>query len=444
MKIAILKYGREKMGGHSALMSELRHYCDENQHSMHCYSYTIGGTKRKNYKFELAENFVFDEFCAEDANQIANELESFDLLIMLEPATKAGTKEDGRIYTSIYERVQNPLKWMLSYNIKLGFIKRVRNVLDTIAASDVISTHSENADWAIIGKRAGKPWIKTPLFKRIDEFTDYFNNEDRQKNILFAGRYEAYKGPQFMISVSKILAENGIQCNMIGIDRSPASYHGLLVTEEVTSGRIKVGGPYTMQDGFKRMSESLFSFAPMKLTVDECSGILEYSQVEGIACGCIPVLHKNSAEFEYRGVKFGDIPYFAIWFDENNPDECAKEIVKVANDKELQKLYKGTALKVLKEMYSKENLKLTIDAVMNLAKNRCTSEDILKSFDWNEDEIETYKEADSTEYYVKADIPNLTKRKVNIITGRYGGTTPYVRKLQPCDYDCGNCSVEKC
>ena len=97
MKIAILKYGREKMGGHSAFLAELQHYCDENNHEVHCYSYSIGAKKRKQFKFEMAENFMFDEFCSEDFCQIAAELEMYDLLIMLEPATKAGTKEEGQM-----------------------------------------------------------------------------------------------------------------------------------------------------------------------------------------------------------------------------------------------------------------------------------------------------------------------------------------------------------
>ena len=425
MKIAILKYGREKMGGHSAFLAELQHYCDENNHEVRCFSYTIGAKKRKQYKFEMAENFVFDEFCSEDLCQIAAELEMYDLLIMLEPATKAGTKEEGQLYTKIYSQVKNPKKWLLSYNIKLGYIKRVRDILETIAASDVVSTHSEQAEWCVIGRKSSKSWFKTPLFKRIEEYKHYFDNTDRNLEILFAGRYENYKGSHMMPLISKTLSENGIKCSMIGIDRSPASYHGLLVTDEVTSGRIDVQGPYKMTEGYERMSKSLFSFAPMKLTKDECSGILEYSQVEGIACGCIPVLHKNSQEFEYNGVKFKDIPYFAIWFDEENPEECAKEIVKVAKDESLQEAYKGVALHVLKDMYHKDNLRKTIEMVIDAPKNRCTKEDILKSFGWNQEEIELYNEADKTEHYIKQDLLNLNKKTISMITGRYGGTTPY-------------------
>ena len=425
MKIAILKYGREKMGGHSAFLAELQHYCDENNHEVHCYSYSIGAKKRKQFKFEMAENFMFDEFCSEDFCQIAAELEMYDLLIMLEPATKAGTKEEGQMYTKMYTQVKNPKKWLLSYNIKLGFIKRVRDIIETVAVSDVVSTHSDKAEWCVIGRKSGKSWFRTPLFKRVEEYTHYFNNEDRNNEILFAGRYENYKGSHFMPLISKTLSENGIKCSMIGIDRSPASYHGLLVTDEVTSGRIDVQGPYKMTEGYERMSKALFSFAPMKLTKDECSGILEYSQVEGIACGCIPVLHKNSQEFEYNGVKFKDIPYFAIWFDEENPEECAKEIVKVSKDKGLQEAYKGVALHILKDMYHKDNIKRTIEEVINAPKNRCTKEDVLKAFDWNQEEIDLYNEADKTEHYIKQDLLNLNKKTISMITGRYGGTTPY-------------------
>ena len=73
----------------------------------------------------------------------------------------------------------------------------------------------------------------------------------------------------------------------------------------------------------------------------------------------------------------------------------------------------------------KDNLRKSIEQVVNSPKNRCTKEDILKSFGWNQEEIDLYNEADKTEHYIKQDLLNLNKKTISMITGRYGGTTPY-------------------
>lgn len=427
MKIAVLKFGKEKMGGHSAVLVETKYYCDNNNHELKCFSYTVGETKRKLWKYKAADDFVFDNFCKDDKNDIIDELEKYDVLIMLEPPTKAGTKEDARIYLDIYKSVQKPVKWLMSCNIKLGFIKRTREILETLAESDIVSTHVKGADWKLIADKVGKKTIKTPLFKRIDEFKDYYNNENRENLVLYAGRYENYKGPQHMPLISKQLTESGIKCKMIGIDRSPASFHGLLQSPEVLEGRIEVKPPYVLSEGYEEMSKATFLFSPMN--ADHCSDFLEFSQVEGIICGCIPIFHKNTKNFSYNGVKFGDIKNFAIWFDETNPQPCIDEIKRVAANKELQKEYKSTAIKVIEKMFSMDNFTNALKEVINTPKNRCTVDDILRAYNWSDEEIATYHEADKMNLFIKHSAADIENKKIMMITGKYGGATPYEKLI---------------
>ena len=180
------------------------------------------------------------------------------------------------------------------------------------------------------------------------------------------------------------------------------------------------------------------------MNLSHCTKFLEFSQVEGVICGCIPIFHKNTKEFSYNDVKFGDIPYFAIWFDEENPDECIDEIIRVSNDKELQKKYKGTALKVIEKMFSMDNFTQALETVMKTPKNRCSVEDILKAYNWNEEEIELYNEANETEYFIKQDLLNLEKKKVMIITGKYGGAKQFESSKQKHNFDCADCKLEGC
>lgn len=428
MKIAVLKFGKEKMGGHSAVLVEMSHYCKNNEHDLKCFSYTVGEKKRKAWTYDAADGFEFDNFTKFDKDDIIKEIDQYDLVIMMEPATKAGTKEDAAIYFEIYKSIQNPIKWLLSCNIKQGFIKRVRDVLGAIAESDIVSTHITDAEWKLIAEKLGKPTIKTPLFKRIDEFDNYFKNEERENLVLYAGRYENYKGPQYMPLISKDLASHNIKCKMIGIDRSPASFHGLLQNPEVLEGRIEVKPPYIMSEGYEEMSKATFLFSPMN--AEHCTEFLEFSQVEGIICGCIPIFHVNTKKFSHNGVKFGDIPYFAIWFDPANPLQCSQEIIEVANNKELLAKYKGTAMKVIRNMFSMDNFTKALETVMKTPKNRCSVDDILRAYNWTEDEIEKYHKADEMEYFIKHDLQSLQSKKIMMITGRYGGSKPYEKLLE--------------
>lgn len=425
MKLAILKFGRESIGGHTNSLNEMRIMCNEVGNEFKVFSYQPGSTKENIFNIKNFPDLDIYEFSKNDADKVVEELNTFDVIALLEPPTKNGTKEDAAVFVDIYRRADKPIHWLFSQNIKFGYIKRLREIYSIICLSDIVSTASTDYEWAQIAESMGKPWFKTPILNTLHKFKDNYNNDDREKLITYIGRYESYKGGHYMTSISKRLAENGFKCKMMGIDRSPASFHGLLQSPEVLEGRIEVSGNYIAEEASDALKISAFGFQPMNLSIQNCGGYLETAQFESIGSGCVPILHKNSQEFILNGKKLKDIENFAIWFDENNVDECIDKIIEVYNNKELLKSYKETSFREATNFLKTQNINKVVENLVKIEKNRCEVDDLLRIWNWTEEEIAKYHEADKLDKFIKQDVPLLKSKKIHIVTGKYGGSTPY-------------------
>lgn len=429
MKIAVYKFGRENNGGHTTVCVDLKKFCDLNGIDTHFYSYSPGKKYRKTF-FNNDAQFEFDEFCEHDAITVLNELNGYDLIILLEPPTKAGSKFDCNLFMEIYKKA-TPVKWYQYHDAHMKQTSRNRALLEAIAYSDVISTHDDKSVVAQIAKKCGKEVKKIKLFRKFDDMQDAYNNENRRKEVMYIGRFEIWKGPTYMLKIAEKLRDANIIPSMIGIDRSPASYHNLLSHNLVESGILEVEGRYNFDYGFERLKNTMFSFTPTHLPNSDYGNRMEYCQLESISSGTIPVLHKDQGE-NCRlsdGTRWIDIPYFAVWFDDKNPDVAIKNIIEISNNEELQKMYKGTALKYMKEELDYRNFLPHIKDVCNSKIARCELKDILKIYGWTKEEIEKYDLANE-KYFIKHDLELLETKKVRVITGKRSATTLFDKILE--------------
>lgn len=135
------------------------------------------------------------------------------------------------------------------------------------------------------------------------------------------------------------------------------------------------GGPYNKQDVNKILSKTMFAFLPFKSTNGNVYGDrFEITQMEAIANKCILILHKQQGEGcrTKDNVRWIDIPYFAIWFDEHDIDSFVKQIEKVVNDKELQKKYAETIYNYALDKFDMRNFAPHIlDIMTPKEKHKC-------------------------------------------------------------------------
>lgn len=429
MRIAVYKFGRENNGGHTTVCVDLKKFCDLNGIDTHFYSYSPGKKKRKMYLNPDA-NFEFDEFCEYDSIAVLNELNTYDLIILLEPPNKSGTKHDCKVFMDIYKKA-TPKKWYQYHDAQLRQTSRNRALLEAIAYSDIVSVHHLDSLVANIARKSGKRVEKIKLFRKFDDMQEAFDNENRRREVMYIGRFEAWKGPTLMLKIGKQLREESILPTMIGIDRSMASYHCLLSNELVENGTIQVEGRYNFDYGFARLKNAMFSFTPTNLANHDYGNRMEYCQLEAISSGCIPILHKDQGEncTLEAGTKWIDIPFFAVWFDEENPENTIRAITDIANDEHLQKKFKGTALKYMKRELDYSNFMPHITNIIDSKVSRCELDDILRRYGWVDEEINKYKLANEN-YFIKHDLDLLENKKIKIITGKRGGTTPYEKILE--------------
>ena len=162
------------------------------------------------------------------------------------------------------------------------------------------------------------------------------------------------------------------------------------------------------------MQKCLFGFAP-KTKVS--SSFLEYSQLEVLQCGGILILHKYEGENSYLpdGRRWIDVPYFAIWLDEENLQSTADKIEEVLKDKELQELYKKTPKELLQPLMDENKLKEDLELIFKATKKQYSVRDILDKFGWNEIEKDKFIEAND-KYLIAPYVRFLEEKYIYIFT----------------------------
>ncbi|MNY33307.1 hypothetical protein D3C86_1675810 [compost metagenome] len=81
---------------------------------------------------------------------------------------------------------------------------------------------------------------------------------------------------------------------------------------------------------------------------------MEYTQIETIAVGTIPVFDKHWGENNRTrdGRRYIDIPFSAIYSDENDLQGTTDKLIEVANNPELQQKYRDTSFEIVKQEFS--------------------------------------------------------------------------------------------
>ena len=120
---------------------------------------------------------------------------------------------------------------------------------------------------------------------------------------------------------------------------------------------VDVNGKLEHHEVLETFNKSMFASVIIKLKSDKDKNSygdkLEYIMQEAIMAGAILVVNKDWAENcrTIDGIRYADIPNFAISMDLEEPSKAIKEMKRIAADPDLQKLYRDTAFEVLRKQY---------------------------------------------------------------------------------------------
>jgi len=298
---------------------------------------------------------------------------------------------------------------------KIPFILSLMNSMDLVYNFSEKSWFSQTLSNLLPSKQIGKRIKSLKMIMDFSEFDKIDRMNNRDFNIRYIGRWTTMKDPHRLLKLQKLYSklDKKPDIEIFGIERSHGAIADLinqsnsinltripknnklndiyytkscnnpdkLINEYLNLNlrfnkeKVPIFGAYNYDTLLKLMSNTQFGASFYALRPDNIEGYgnrMEYTQIEIIACGAIPLFDKQWGENNYtkNGIRFIDLENFAIFIDRNNLEDGIKQINSLQNDKKLQKEYRKNAYKIIKSEYDVNiNMKIMFDDMKNIVKD---------------------------------------------------------------------------
>jgi glycosyltransferase involved in cell wall biosynthesis len=389
----------------------------------------------------------FVPFMKEDIDRLLPEFNSCDAVIFNSYPSNKFPKE------SVIDFYEKLVKGITS--VKVGFmhelnktnIDKVPYIVGLMNQMDLIYNFSEKTWFSntisellpskVLGDRVKKftMWYN---FDLTDNLRNSVKLEDKEKKLLYIGRWTTMKCPSRVLDLGPDLLKNGIKAELIGIERSIGAKFDIFEHPNTLDCTGKVPKPisenacvpvystYIREEGMKTLADSLFgcSFYRMAKDPSAYGDRMEYTQIEIIGVGSIPVFDidwgKNNVT--RSGKRYIDIPYSAVYSDPDNLQDTVDQLVKIANDPELQKKYQETSYNVVKEEF---DANIVLPEMFNhilaagIDKNKFSDDNqLMLALTENEEYVEEAKKQKAEGHIVVLGIRELTNGILCILDGK--------------------------
>lgn len=353
--------------------SEMQHWCDKNGVDFKIFSYDESKFLR-----EDSHKISYTKFGSGDMDDVVRELNTYDIVMFnTYPFPRVGQVAYENFYHKFVKKI-TALKVGFMHEInkviidKIPYIIGLMNEMDVIYTFGVDTWFSKNTSALLPSKKPNERIKKFTMwfnFELLEEYRKNVNLSDKEKKMLYLGRFVSTKDVPRVLELGAKLIEKDPSFKTVirGIDTSIGAKVSVLdhlntinhLPKEPkvnANGCVPVYGPYVRDEGMNEMAHSLFgvSFWNMKKRgVEEYGDRMEYTQIETIAVGTIPVFDKHWGENNrtLEGTRYIDIPYSAIYCDREKLDETADELIKIANDPELQEKYRNSSYNIAKQEF---------------------------------------------------------------------------------------------
>lgn len=372
-KVAILRGYPRLIDGESTSVEEMFRWGSKNNVEFHTY-YFHAPWKRKKPEYKDGYVHSYTIFSRENIEDVEKEInEKYDLVILINPAKPHSglKKEDVFVFHQMYKNL-TPVKVQMQHTSFVKAIKETPFCWSYINESDAVYNHSPESYYmnSLVKKLPSKQnrAFGMHLWTDVERFKDFYKNSDRENNLTYIGRFVLYKGPRRLLEISEAVLEAGITPILYGMDTSIGCKQQILThpncdnllqptAPKNSNPIVKTYGRIEREEVINKFNETLFACTLFKFKtgIDKSfyGDRLEYTMQEAICGGAILVVDKEWAETcrTIDGVRYIDIPNFAIVMDEEFPRDAINEMKKVSENPELQQLYRDTAFKVLMNEY---------------------------------------------------------------------------------------------
>lgn len=445
-KIAILRGYPRLIDGESTSVEEMYAWGQQNDVHVHSYYYH-GAWKRKKPEYNDGYEHSHTIFSSEHIEEITKEInDNYDLVILINPSKPHSglKKEDVFDFHKMYFDIT-----VIKVQMQLtSFIKAINETpfcWSYINESDAIINYSTDSWYmnSLVKRLPSKRERALPLhlWTDVKRFEDFYKNTERELNLTYIGRFVLYKGPRRLLNIAEAVKSKGIKPVIYGMDASIGCKQQILSHPNCDNMLhpkaprnenpiVETYGRIERDEVLKQFNKSMFACTLFKFKSEIDKSFygdrLEYTMQEAIMAGSILVVDKEWAELckTVDGIRYIDIPNFAVYMDEDFPGDAIEEMKKIAANPELQKLYRDTAFKVLINEYdSAVVLPNLMTKLFNVTKDHYKFESDYKLVEYLTKS--SVKAMEFMELYNEGNLMPMTSKtiaenKISIFTGKSG------------------------
>jgi hypothetical protein len=263
---------------------------------------------------------------------------------------------------------------------------------DIVFHFDTTTTFSNIVDKLGLQK-AGDRLHKYTLWMNFDDLDQWRHRYINKKVLGVASvtRWSSSKNVRRTIDIMDAIQDLRPEwhCEVRGIERSMGAKIDVLDYEKTIynnpngnkdneeKGTVNVFGPVNRNEGVDIVANHMFAtaFWSMPKDPENYSNRMEYSQIEVIGAGTIPILDTHWAKnnFTKDGIAYYDIPYSAVYCESRDEEEINRvvdQLIEIESDPVLTQKYldTGHAL-VVQEFGADTVIPEAIDQIMSVGKN---------------------------------------------------------------------------
>jgi hypothetical protein len=261
-------------------------------------------------------------------------------------------------------KITKPLKAFYEHDIHKQNVDKVGYLVPMICNADIVFHFSTETWFSKTVDQLGFQKIddrlhKYTLWLNFDELDKvrqrYIHN--KKLGVVSVTRWSSLKNIRRSIDIMDVIQQKtkNWDCAVYGIERSIGAKFDIIdydktiyvntngSKENEKNGSVYVYGPVVQSDGVNIVGSHLFatSFFSLPNKPENYGDRQEYSQIEIIAVGTIPVFDKHWAKNNKLndGRIYYDIPYSAVYTDGNNIEDTVNELIEISKDENLLKKF---------------------------------------------------------------------------------------------------------
>lgn len=389
---------------------------------------------------------IATDFLIKDISIIQQELELFDIVIIQSYPAAKNSKEGIDACFDLIKNIKKPIIAGFMHEITKQNINRIPHVLGIMNACDVIFNFTEESFFStelakmLPSKKLGERIKKFTMWLNFSEETENLRNNitlsNKTKELLYLGRWTSMKDPSRVLDMGPALKEIGVPGRLIGIERSIGAKSDIFDHEFCYDLTIKnkqqgnpdgvpVHGPYIRHEGMEQMAKTLFGCSFYRMPKDPLGygNRMEYTQIEIIAVGSLPVFDMHWAENNRTktGERYIDIPYSGIYSDKNNLAGTIDQLAEVANSPEIQQKIRDTSYEIIRNEYDAEEvLPLMFEHILSVGKDKDkfeTIDDMIMHITNSSDYVAAYNKYKNEGNLVSLSLKELSTGIVSVFEG---------------------------